>query len=187
MSAYADFLLDRCYGGPVTERLRLATALHSRYGEILRQREDIQEELVRLARAATALSAHMAAMGMDALCAACAARPGGGCCSAEMAANCDTPLLLINLLLGLALHCQDSGPESCRFLGESGCIFPIKPVFCLNYNCSHILKKAGKEELAALYRHAGRTLSLQNRLEGLLLDFLKGNEATACAPLLQTR
>lgn len=183
MTAYTDFLLDRCYGGPVTERLRIAAALHVRYGATLRQREDIQEELARLARVAKTLSAHMAAMGMGVLCSACAIRPGGGCCSAEMADNCDAPLLLINLLLGVTLRCQDSDPASCRFLGECGCIFPVKPVFCLNYNCTHILKRIGKEELAALYRHAGRTLSQQSRVEGLLLDFLKRNEAVSCAPL----
>jgi len=166
-------LLRRYYGGSMAERLDLARALYATHGAALRQHPDMRRQLALLAQASATLSAHMAAIGLNALCAACAASPGGGCCSAAIGDDCDTPLLLTNLLLGINIVCQDSDPASCRFLGPSGCPFAAKPIFCLNYNCEKILEKVRKEDLASLYRLVGEALGEQGRVEEMVLDFLK--------------
>ena len=167
-------LLPRCcYGGSIDDRLRLALTLYDRHGPTLRQYPDMRRQLELLAQATATLSAHMAAIGLNDLCTTCAARPGGGCCSAAIGNDCDTPLLLTNLLLGVNIVCQDNDPASCRFLGPSGCPFAAKPIFCLNYNCEKILVKVRKEDMASLYRLVGETLGEQGRVEGMIFDFLR--------------
>jgi len=117
----------------------------------------------------------MAAVGLNTLCAACASSSGGGCCSAVIGDDCDMPLLLLNLLLGVDITCQGNDPASCRFLGPSGCPFVAKPIFCLNYNCDKILQHAGREDMETLERLVGQTLGQQGQAEALILDFLKEN------------
>ena len=51
-------------------------------------------------------------------------------------------------------------------------MFTIKPIFCLNYNCSHIHQAATKEEMEALDMRAGALLSEQVELEKLLLQLV---------------
>ena len=112
-------------------------------------------------------------MDLGRLCGGCAARPGGGCCSAYMADNTDSLQMLINLLLGVKVAQQQESGENCCFLGVQGCLFLVKPIFCLNYNCTHILDSAEPANLEVLYHRAAAVLSQQTKIEGLLIEALR--------------
>ena len=130
-------------------------------------------EIETLRRHVAALDDHMRAMDLGRLCTACAARPDGGCCSALMADNTDAIQILINLLVGVEVARQADDGGQCCFLGPRGCVFLVKPIFCLNYNCTHILAQSQPERLDTLYRLTGAVLSQQTRIEFLLLDWLR--------------
>ena len=157
------------YSGSITDKLRVARRLYQQHGPRLLQNQDITDTLESLQHKANDLDKQMEAMGMGARCSACGTRIDGGCCSSYMAGNTDAVVLLINLLLGISITPVDNGEECC-YLGPQGCIFLIKPIFCLNYNCSHIQQAATKEELRILAMRSGALLSEQIGLEKLLLQ-----------------
>lgn len=116
----------------------------------------------------------MAGLGLGRACAACASRPGkaGGCCSAYMATNADLPLIALNRLLGHSCTPLDNG-KACCFLGERGCRFAVKPVFCLNYSCQtlqDLLLPAGQAQLQAA---SAQVLGLQCAWEDRLITLLR--------------
>jgi hypothetical protein len=90
-----------------------------------------------------------------------------------MAGNTDCLQILINLLLDVAVDQRDNEADACCFLGEQGCQFLAKPIFCLNYNCTHIRTTARTGEMAALFRLTGEVLGRQTRVEMLLLEELR--------------
>lgn len=165
--------MQHYYNGTATKKLSMAHTLHQTCGLRLRGQDAMQEALGHLRLAAGALTSHMRSMGMDQLCCRCAARPGGGCCSAYMADNTDSLQILINLLLDVAVDQRDNEADACCFLGEEGCMFLAKPSFCLNYNCTHIRNTARTGEMAALFRLTGDVLGQQARVETLLLEELR--------------
>ncbi len=169
MTTQAAKNLTTYYSGSITDKLRVARRLYQQHGPRLLRNRDITDTLEALQHKANDLDKHMLTMGMGARCSACAARVDGGCCSSYMAGNTDGIVLLINLLLGISIKPIDNGDECC-YLGPRGCIFTIKPIFCLNYNCSHIRQAATKEEMKALEMRAGALLSEQIALEKLLLQ-----------------
>ncbi|HHB75558.1 MAG TPA: hypothetical protein ENK84_03315 [Desulfobulbus sp.] len=169
MTTQAAKDLATYYSGSVEDKLRLARQLYHRNGQRFLQNREITDTLESLRRKAADLDNHMETMGMGARCSACGARVGGGCCSSYMAGNTDAVVLLINLLLGISINPVDNGEECC-YLGPRGCIFTIKPIFCLNYNCSHIQQAASKKELKTLGMRSGALLSEQIGLEKLLLQ-----------------
>jgi hypothetical protein len=116
----------------------------------------------------------MAAMAMGATCTQCAGRPGGGCCSRYMAAENDVLQLLLNMLAGVQVHIQQDNRIECCFLGKTGCILSFKPMFCLNYICSHIKGKGDRANLLLLEQRTGDLLTKQAAMEQLLLDFFCG-------------
>ncbi len=175
MTTRSAFLLRTYYSGTVAAKLQAALDLHECHAAHLNASPVIREELDRLRHGSHALSAHMQSMNLGRLCSQCAERPGGGCCSAYMADNTDSILLLINLLLGIPIQPRHNSAADCCFLGEQGCIFLIKPIFCLNYNCKAILDTTEDDRLQTLYRLAGAVLSRQTRLETLLLDALQNS------------
>jgi len=164
--------LDRYFSGTVDEKLATAHQLLAQYGKKLLQHKDIKDYLAGLRHHETILDAQMGAMEMGKRCSACASTPKGGCCSNYMAGNTDAILLLINLLINIDVTIQHDNGIDCCFLGRQGCILPIKPIFCLNYNCTHIQNSATTDEMQLLHRHAGTLLSLQTKTEGLLLDLI---------------
>ena len=87
--------------------------------------------------------------------------------------------ILLNLLLSVAVEFRADSGENCGFLDPRGCLFPLKPIFCLNYNCSHILKGAEPEALTLLYQRANAVLSRQTTIETMLLNELRSLEKTA--------
>lgn len=165
--------VQTCYSGTVNDKLNQARMLYARLDGRAADVPGLTEALAQLRENARALDEQMRVMEMGQRCGQCAAAPGGGCCSAFMAGNADAVQLLINLLMGVdVIHREQSG-EDCGFLGPQGCLFLIKPIFCLNYNCSHILVGSSPEHLAALYQRAAAVLSRQTEVEGLLLDDLR--------------
>ncbi len=171
MTTQAGLDLATYYSGSVREKLCTARRLYQQHGPRLLRNQDVARSLQVLRHKEAALDQQMQAMHMGDRCRACAARIGGGCCSSYMAGNTDAVVLLINLLLGVAIEPIDNGDECC-YLGPGGCMFTIKPIFCLNYNCSHIHQAATKEEMEALDMRAGALLSEQVELEKLLLQLV---------------
>jgi hypothetical protein len=170
------------YEGRPTEKLAAAEKLHTALEPHLKDLPRLTGELDRLRLACEALSCRMTDMNLGRLCGCCAARTGGGCCSAYMADNTDAVQILINLLMGATVALQPDSEENCCFLGPNGCIFPVKPVFCLNYNCTHILTGAIPDNLSVLYRLAAAVLTRQTRIEGLLLQIVRHKTTTAMEP-----
>lgn len=161
------------YSGSPAEKLAAARTLFAGLANRLTASELFTEELELLRRHAQTLNRHMRAMDLGQLCGGCAARPGGGCCGAYMAGNTDAIQMLINLLLGVSVAQQPDCGENCCFLGSQGCLFLVKPIFCLNYNCSHILDSAEPESLDMLYQRVAAVLNQQTRIEFLLLEELR--------------
>lgn len=166
-------ILSTIYSGEPTEKLTQARRLFAELTDRVTDSQSLAEELKQLSRQREKLDAQMASMAMGPQCSACAARPGGGCCSALMADNTDAIQILINLLLGVIVEQQPDSGDHCCFLGPQGCLFAVKPIFCLNYNCSHILDTAEGGQLDALYRRVAAVLRQQTRVESLLLEFLR--------------
>ncbi|ADW17078.1 hypothetical protein Despr_0904 [Desulfobulbus propionicus DSM 2032] len=165
-------LLQTCYDGTPMDKLARARALLAGL-PAMEHDPCLQAELQQLRRHAELLDEQMRAMHLGPLCSGCAAQPGGGCCSAFMAGNSDALQLLINLLLDVPLAFDAYSGDSCGFLGPRGCRFLIKPIFCLNYNCSHILNSADPADLTLLYQRSGAVLSCQTRIETSLIERLR--------------
>jgi len=164
--------LHLLYNGSVAEKLQTARQLLHQYGELFKNTEGLGEVLDRMRVLAGQLQDHMSAMDMGRLCVRCAARTGGGCCSLYMAGETDAVQLLLNMLAGVTVEpVRDDGVECC-YLGPRGCIFLFKPMFCLNYNCTHILEDASPVDLARLEVLAGHLLGQQYDAEKIILDCL---------------
>lgn len=166
-------LVQTCYSGTVNDKLNQAGRLHANLGGRAASVPGLTEALGQLREHACALDEQMRVMEMGQRCGQCAATPGGGCCSAFMAGNADAVQLLINLLMGVDVTYQEQSGENCGFLGPQGCLFLVKPIFCLNYNCSHILTGSEPGHLAALYQRAAAVLRQQTEVESLLLEELR--------------
>lgn len=164
--------LDRFFSGTIDDKMVEMKNLYDRHGKQLLADTAITQSLALLRKYAAKLSAQMKAMNLGQLCSECASRTGGGCCSSYMEANSDVILLLINRLYGINVTRQHEDSTECCFLGNFGCILPIKPIFCLNYNCKHISDQATKTEMNDLEQLAGRLLTEQTRLESILLHNL---------------
>lgn len=159
------------YSGDVVVKLAVARELYSRFGQELLLLPEMRTQLTAVQADERALQEQMAAMEMGATCTQCASRPGGGCCSRFMAGENDVPQLLMNLLAGVEVAFQGDGDGECCFLGTTGCVLALKPMFCLNYNCVHIKDKAQGDPLRLLEQKTGSLLTGQSALEQLLLDF----------------
>lgn len=174
MHTQAAHNLDTYFSGTVAEKMATAQQLAVDYMEQLENNGPIKEALFRLRRDAALLQKHMLSMGMDRLCSCCAAKVGGGCCSAYMADNSDAILLFINALMNVRVTQQQTNNRECCFLGQTGCTLLIKPIFCLNYNCLHIHVAAEQCRINTLERLAGILLQEQIQLETELLAWITG-------------
>ena len=170
--------LDRFFSGGTDEKITTMEELYARHHKALLQDPAVTDSLALVKEYCRILTHQMLAMHLDQLCNACAEQEGGGCCSSYMEANSDVILLLINRLQGVAVIRQHEQTEECCFLGSRGCILPVKPIFCLNYNCTHIHDQSNKTEITTLEYLAGRLLTEQTRLEALLLQKIKDNPCT---------
>ncbi len=159
------------YSGDVAVKLAVAQDLYARYGQALVQRPDIMAQLALVETSERALQVQMGAMAMGATCTQCASRQGGGCCSRYMAAENDVLQLLMNLLAGIQVVFQQDDGIECCFLGKAGCVLSFKPMFCLNYICTHIKGEGNPATLLLLEQRTGALLRKQADMEQLLLDF----------------
>jgi len=161
---------DQLYFGTVATKIAMAHDLYRQHGETLLADTAIRAQLAGLTALGMALSKKMAALQMGECCTQCASRANGGCCSAYMANETDGVLLLINLLQGHAVARQRQDEVECLFLhSETGCTLSPKPMFCLNYNCRHILAQ-DPTLLASLAIATGDILRGQSDLEESILQ-----------------
>ena len=173
-SAVLPNLYTLIYGGNVETKLAMARRLFSRYGREIERDQQISPGIAALLRLRQGLSRQMLTMGLDVICCRCAQKTGGGCCSEAIAAETDVAQLLLNMLAGVLVACRQHDGVSCPYLGENGCIFLFKPVFCLNYICPDIAGRSQDAELGILERLTGGLLQAQTGIESLLLDFFAG-------------
>ena len=169
--AVLQHLYTLFYGGDTGVKLVVARKLFLRYGWELERNSRLTRGLSELVRLHEGLKLQMLAMELDRICSRCAQKTDGGCCSQAMAAEIDVAQLLLNMLAGVPVSCTQNNGPSCCFLGDKGCIFLLKPVFCLNYICSKIVGKRQGPELLILEKQTGRLLQAQTGMEGVLIDF----------------
>lgn len=167
-----DIALPELYDGPVTSRIELSRILCDTFRPLLESDDWLKKNLSLLKTYAGELDDHMEAMEMGVLCTQCASKPSGGCCSLYMSGETDSVQMALNGLAGVEVGTVCENGTDCLFLGQRGCTFLFKPMFCLNYNCSHILNGASPEHLTKLEHLTGRLLSKQYELEQYLLGLL---------------
>lgn len=166
-----DFL-HKLYCSSVSERLRIARDIYERFSEPLKADTALMQDLDTLRAQAAELSAHMSAMDMGVQCVHCASKEGGGCCSLYMSGETDAVQMLLNLLVDIDVkQVRDDGVECC-FLGSNGCLFLFKPMFCLNYNCTHIKENSSTESLQQLEVLSGNLLRQQYLIEQIILRII---------------
>jgi len=166
--------LQQIFDGPVAARQVLAEKLYQNHGAAILLDDGLCTDIDQMKEYALLLSSHMTEIGMGRSCTRCAAGPGGGCCSLYMAGETDAIQMLMNMLVGVTvLQVRNDGVE-CSYLGEKGCLFTFKPIFCLNYNCKNIRESVSPEDTRELERLTGRLLGKQyqveQRLLGLIMD-----------------
>jgi hypothetical protein len=157
----------------IEEKIDRARSLLKIYHAALladKQTDTFLSELVLRARL---LSALMVEFVIPPICVRCGSGPGGGCCSPEMGNDCDSLLVLMNLLAGRDVAVQRRDGIECFFLGPAGCILLFKPFFCLNYNCRKIKNGLAKDSMSAVEMHTGRLLFQQYLLEQHMRDFFR--------------
>lgn len=161
------------YAGSINDRLEVSKRILSMVGEELTQDADFQQQFSMLQEYAEALNMHMASMELGALCGTCATSPSGGCCSRFMSGEVDAVQFCLNSLAGIEVKVVQPNRQECLFLGERGCIFLFKPMFCLNYTCKHIYDTGTPADLHVLEKMTGLLLSKQYQLEQHLLHLLQ--------------
>lgn len=142
--------VESLYFGDVQFKIENAHRIHRALGARLKANRRIQEGLDRLIRLDEELTEAMRSAGLFELCARCGGQPGGGCCSAKMAEETDSMLLLINLSAGFEVSPKRDDGYECRFLGPEGCSLKFKPFLCLNYLCRQIETGSDPEQLASV-------------------------------------
>lgn len=165
-------MINELYFSAVPHKLSWARRLHEECGVALLNLPGMKDKLHNLEVLSQALQCHMASMSMFSLCQTCAVKAGGGCCSAYMAGETDALLLLLNMLLGIEVTPQRDDAVECCFLGPQGCILRVKPIFCLNYNCHHILTGNDPAVLKNLEKAASAVLLEQTAVEKILMGHI---------------
>jgi hypothetical protein len=164
--------INEFYFSEVPQKLSCARRLYEQYGTELLTLPGMREKLRNLEVLSQALQLQMASMAMYSLCKACAEKAGGGCCSAYMANETDALLLLLNMLLGVEVTSQRDDAFECCYLGPQGCTLRVKPIFCLNYNCHHILIGNATTVVKNLEKAASAVLLDQTAVEKILLKHI---------------
>ena len=165
--------LDELYHGSVAEKLEFARKLFAEYGTLFRHDPDFNRLFHALCDSAAQLERQMSSMDLGVLCASCGTTGSGGCCSLYMAAETDTLQILMNLMVTEELAMVRNDGRECVYLGERGCIFRFKPIFCLNYTCSHIYQATPPGQIREMERLTGRLLGKQVEVEQYMLNFFR--------------
>ena len=170
-------ITDIIYNGSVESRLAASRYIYRQLAEQLRVDESFMSEFTLLLLYANAVGSHMTAMKLGLLCTRCSSQLSGGCCSLYMGGETDSLQMLMNLLAGIDVQVVRNDANECIFLGETGCIFLFKPMFCLNYNCSHIHQAATSAQREELERLTGVLLTKQFEVEQYLLALIRRDKA----------
>ncbi len=160
--------IEALYFGDVSWKIENALRLHREFHARLRADRQIQKSLKHLVHLEQNVAEAMRTMGMFELCAECGSRPSGGCCSAKMANETDSMLLLINLSAGFEVSRKRDDDYECCFLGPEGCSLKFKPIYCLNYLCRHIYREGSSEQIACIQGATAQFLGQLVAVEELL-------------------
>jgi hypothetical protein len=160
--------IESLYFGDVSSKMQSAHRLHRELGARLRADQEIQKSLNHLVHLEKKVAEAMRSMGMFELCAECGDQPAGGCCSAKMANETDSMLLLINLSAGFEVSRKRDDDYECCFLGPEGCSLEFKPFYCLNYLCRHIYTESSPEQIAFIQGATAEFLGQLVAVEELL-------------------
>ena len=160
--------IESLYFGDLPSKIENARRLHREFGARFRMNREVQENLDHLIQLERKVSEAMRSMGMFELCAECGAQPGGGCCSAKMANETDSMLLLINLSADFEVSRKRDDDYECCFLGPKGCSLKFKPFYCLNYLCRQIYTDNSAEQLACIRGATAEFLGQLVNVEELL-------------------
>ena len=167
-SAWRDYI----FSGSIERRLECGSLIAHLVGANQGLYSETMTSLDSLTEAAENVSSQMARMQFGRFCISCATSTSGGCCSSYMAGEVDGLQLAMNLLSGVSVRVVRDDTDECCFLGESGCIFTFKPMFCLNYLCNTLTTVSPSSQLTTLGQYTGSLLLGQYLLEQTLLDAL---------------
>lgn len=161
------------YGGSIESRLEISREIFCKIKSRMEGDSEFNDNFLKLREYADDVNLHMSGMELAPLCIKCSSNPSGGCCSRFMSGETDSIQLALNMLAGIDVDVVCVNGTDCLFLGESGCIFIFKPMFCLNYNCSHIHEASADEAMRELEYLTGRLLGQQYILEQNILASMR--------------
>jgi hypothetical protein len=166
-------LYELFYAGGIGEKQALAKRLFALYGQDLLVDGQTKALLLVLHKRYEQLQQQMQMMAMYRICGECGREYGGGCCSITFAAETDVIQLLMNMLAGVDVGFVRNTDVDCCYLGEQGCIFLFKPMFCLNYLCHRFTHWERRADLALLERRTASLFETQVQMEGHLIKYLR--------------
>jgi hypothetical protein len=145
---------------PIEKKIVWADYYLQEFGGQLLKDESIVDLLNRLKSAIYSSHREMADAAIANICRECEQNEGGSCCGAGLENKYDGWLLLINLLLEAGLPRKKYDPESCFFLGETGCFLKARHVICVNYLCKKITDRIDPHKIMALQEKEGEELRI---------------------------
>ncbi len=143
---------------PIGQKIAWAQGCYQEFRDLLHHSRTISDLLDRLRKAIRISGEKMIRTGLVSLCRECDRDEGGSCCGAGLENRYDGWILLINLLLKAQLPKERSDPQSCFFLGKTGCVLLARHVICVNYVCKKITDQIGPLQLTALREKEGEEL-----------------------------
>lgn len=145
---------------PIEEKIVWADYYLQNFGGQLLKDESIVDLLNRLRSAIYYSHREISDAAIADICRECEQNEGGSCCGAGLENRYDGWLLLINLLLETRLPRKRYDPESCFFLGETGCLLKARHVICVNYLCKKITDRIDPQKIMALQEKEGEELGI---------------------------
>jgi hypothetical protein len=133
-----------------------------------------QPELLRLlslyGEAIGETQALMQRVSVTEACTDCAQQVAGSCCFEGIESGYDHMLLLINLLMGCTIPEFREVPDSCFFVGKTGCKLQARYYYCVHYLCPALqaaLEPNAKHRLLSLVaKELAAGLELERALRG---------------------
>lgn len=165
---------------PIEREIRHAQRLYDDSALWLLQDERTYNLLDSLKKCINASSTKLKETGISDICRRCDREEGGSCCGAGLENRFDRWLLLINLLMGVEVPRKPHDPQSCRFLGKTGCLLMAREVICVNYLCRSITERIYPEEIRALQEKEGNELNTLFLLKEHIKNLLAGPAVAGC-------
>lgn len=167
---------DEYMNGPGTrlrKEIQKALRLYERFGCVCLSDAELGRLLGDLRSLIRRTDRSMLRSGAVSACTRCAASGKGSCCFAEMGESYEFMGLFVNLLLGSNLPEKTDLPESCHFVGDSGCKLQARQSFCLNYFCPELKDFLGEETILMIRRLVGEQLLAGWELERALARYME--------------